>query len=296
MLLRSPVFKAMLQADMLEKNTKRIPVIDAKVEDVRQLLAYIYTAKVSPEYIRFKELSALGDRYNVQSLVDFCATKLEASLTVENVLDVGIFAETHNSDLLMDKCAEFIANKRKISIDDDWMKKTEKSPMFATKIIKKLLDSSCSGPIFIHIANYAGAFNRGVSTVSAIKFTVDSKVSLLGFGIFGAQDTNQRSVTINVFHNDTRVLAEKQSFNSIGSYNSYDQINLSSPVQIEANQQYEITVVFNGTANGYGQRISIVIKSTGPDPITVTISPSPKDAWGDRYNIFHSLCFTKSDN
>ena len=138
----------MLQADMLEKTSKRIPIIDAKIEDVRQLVTFIYTAKVSPEYTRFKELSALGDRYNVQSLVAFCAIKLEASLTVENVLDVGIFAETHNSDLLMDKCAEFIAKKRKISIDDDWMKKTEKSPIFATKIIKKLLDSS--DPIFIH--------------------------------------------------------------------------------------------------------------------------------------------------
>ena len=216
----------MLQADMLEKNTKRIPVIDAKVEDVRQLLAYIYTAKVSPEYTRFKELSALGDRYNVQSLVAFCATKLEACLTLENVLDVGIFAETHNSDLLMDKCAEFIANKRKISIDDDWMKKTEKSPMFATKIIKKLLDSSCSGPIFIHIANYEGSLNRGFA-VNAIKFTVDSKVSLLGFCIFGAKVTNQRRLAIMVYRDNTCVLDEKQAFNSTGSYNSHDQINLS---------------------------------------------------------------------
>ena len=287
----------MLQADMLEKNTKRIPVIDAKVEDVRQLLAFIYTAKVSPEYTRFKELSALGDRYNVQSLVAFCATKLEASLTVENVLDVGIFAETHNSDLLMDKCAEFIANKRKISIDDDWMKKTEKSPMFATKIIKKLLDSSCSGPIFIHIANYTNALIRG-GHVSAIKFTVDSNVSLLGFGIFGAQDTNQRSLAIKVYRDNTCVLDEEQAFNSIGSYNSHDHINLSSPIQIESNRQYEITVVFNANPyhTGCGQRISDVIKSPGPNPINVTISPSPKDTWGDRYNIFHSLCFTKSNN
>ena len=67
----------MLQADMLERTNKRIPINDAKIEDVRQLLAYIYTAKVSPEYTRFKELSALGDRYKVQSLVDFCAPKLE---------------------------------------------------------------------------------------------------------------------------------------------------------------------------------------------------------------------------
>ena len=287
----------MLQADMLEKNTKRIPVIDAKVEDVRQLLAYIYTAKVSPEYTRFKELSALGDRYNVQSLVAFCATKLEACLTLENVLDVGIFAETHNSDLLMDKCAEFIANKRKISIDDDWMKKTEKSPMFATKIIKKLLDSSCSGPIIIHIANSEDSFARGVGATSAIKFTVDSKVSLLGFGIFGAMDTHERSVTIKVYHNGTRVRDEKQAYNSTGTYSLHDHINLSSPIQIEANQQCEITVVFNESVpKGFGQRISNVIKSPGPNPINVTIYSSPKDAWSDRYNIFHSLCFTKSNN
>ena len=96
----------MLLADMVERANKRIPIIDAKIEDVRQLVTFIYTAKVSPEYTRFKELSALGDRYNVQSLVAFCAIKLEASLTVENALDMDIFAPTYNSNLLMmDKCA-----------------------------------------------------------------------------------------------------------------------------------------------------------------------------------------------
>ena len=181
------------------------------------------------------------------------------------------------------------------------MKKTEKSPTFSTKIIKKLLDSSCSGPIFIHIANYtsgASAVGRGGAT-SAIKFTVDSKVSLLGFGIFGAPDTNQRSVTIKVYRDNTCVRDEIQAYNSTGTYNSHDHINLSSPIQIEANQQYEITVVFNGNGSvytGYGHRISDVIKSSGPDPITVTFSQSPKDTWRGVRNLFHSLFLTKSNN
>ena len=46
----------MLLADMVERANKRIPIIDAKIEDVRQLVTFIYTAKVSPEYTRFKEL------------------------------------------------------------------------------------------------------------------------------------------------------------------------------------------------------------------------------------------------
>ena len=68
-------------------------------------MKYIYIAKVSPQYTRFQELFVLGDRKYVQSLVDFCAAKLDASLVVENVLDTDIFAETYNSNLLMDKCA-----------------------------------------------------------------------------------------------------------------------------------------------------------------------------------------------
>ena len=90
---------------MVERTDKRIPITNAKVEDIRQLVKYIYTAKVSPEYTRFQELFVLGDRYNVQSLVDFCAAKVDASLVVENVHDTDIFAETYNSNLLMDKRA-----------------------------------------------------------------------------------------------------------------------------------------------------------------------------------------------
>ena len=293
---RSPVFKAMLQTDMIERTNKRIPITNAKVEDLRQLVKYIYTAKVSPEYTRFQELFVLGDMYNVQSLVDFCTTKLEASLTVENALDMGIFAETYNSNLLMEKCARFISKKRSLSIDGEWMKKTEKSPKLATKIIKELMDSSgdCLPlPIYIQLANYQNSSTGGVPCVCAICFKVDTKVSLLGIGIFGVEGTCTK-----VFRGDSCILEDKKLVLSNGSYKSHDQITLSSPILIEANQLYHVTIFFEyggATCYAYGKRISDVIKSSGPDPITVTFSDSSHHL-GSNHELFHSMFFTKYIN
>ena len=296
----------MLQTDMTERTNKRIPITNAKVEDLRQLVKYIYTAKVSPEYTRFQELFVLGDMYNVQSLVDFCTTKLEASLTVGNALDMGIFAETYNSNLLMEKCARFISKKRNLSIDRDWMKKTEKSPKLATKIIKELMDSSgdCL-PIYIQLANYQNSSTGGVPCVCAICFKVDTKVSLLGIGIFGVEGNCTKNVTTKVFRGDSCILKDKKLVVSNGSYKSHDQITLSSPILIEANQLYHVTIFFefHGGATGYayGKRISDVIKSSGPDPITVTFSDSSLhlgSCWHvNRSNeLFHSMFFTKYIN
>ena len=299
--LRSPVFKAMLQTDMIERTNKRIPITNAKVEDLRQLVKYIYTAKVSPEYTRFQELFVLGDMYNVQSLVDFCTTKLEASLTVGNALDMGIFAETYNSNLLMEKCARFISKKRNLNIDRDWMKKTEKSPKLATKIIKELMDSSgdCLPlPIYIQLANYQNSSTGGVPCVCAICFKVDTMVSLLGIGIFGVEGNCTKNVTTKVFRGDSCVLEDKKLVLSNGSYKSHDQITLSSPIQIEANQLYHVTIFFEyggATCYAYGKRISDVIKSSGPDPITVTFSDSSHHL-GSSHELYHSMFFTKYIN
>ena len=130
---------------------------------------------------------------------------------------------------------------------------------------------------------------------------VDSKVSLVGLSIFGAWETSdsKRDVTIEVFHDNTCVIEDNKVFISNGCGYSPDQINFSSPIQIEANQQYEIAVSLNGIqpTSGYGQRISNKIKSAGPDSITVSFSQSPKDTVGGaNYKLFHSLIFSKSNN
>ena len=130
---------------------------------------------------------------------------------------------------------------------------------------------------------------------------VDSKVSLVGLSIFGAWETSdsKRDVTIEVFHDNTCVLEDNQVFISNGCGYSPDQINFSSPIHIEANQQYEIAVALNGIqpTSGYGQRISNKIKSAGPNPITVSFSQSPKDTvGGGNYELFHSLIFNKSNH
>ena len=153
-------------------------------------------------------------------------------------------------------------------------------------------------PIYIQLANYQNSSTGGVPCVCAICFKVDTKVSLLGIGIFGAEGNCTKNVTTKVFRGDSCILEDKKLVLSNGSYKSHDQITLSSPIQIEANQLYHITIVFDvhgATGCGFGWRISDVIKSSGPDPITVTFSDSSHHL-GSNHELFHSMFFTKYIN
>ena len=56
----------MLKTDMIERTNKSIPITNAKVEDIRQLVKYIYAAKVSPEPRVHQVPGALRPRGQVQ--------------------------------------------------------------------------------------------------------------------------------------------------------------------------------------------------------------------------------------
>ena len=105
MMARSPVFHRMLTTDMVEKKDKMVTVKDWQVEVVREMVNFMYTATISPNFNNLVELLAIGDKYCVSSLVTLCSSLLASTIKPETALEMGVFGEMHSADELVDKCA-----------------------------------------------------------------------------------------------------------------------------------------------------------------------------------------------
>ena len=133
----------MFQSDMKEKREEVVTIKDATMEDVEQLVAYVYSGTTEEPYDRFKDLLALADKYQVPELVKFCSFKVADSLSEENALELGIYGETHNANILVEMCAQFIAANMKNSLDDDdWMERIKGSPKLTLEIVKVMRDNA----------------------------------------------------------------------------------------------------------------------------------------------------------
>ena len=133
----------MFQSEMKEKREEVVTIKDATMEDVEQLVAYLYSGTTEEPYNRFKDLLALADKYQVLELVKFCSFKVAESLTEENALELGIYGETHNANILVEMCAQFIAANMDNSLDEeDWMERLKGSPKLMAEIVKIMRDNA----------------------------------------------------------------------------------------------------------------------------------------------------------
>ena len=93
---RSPVFSSMLNSDMVEKTTGTIKIGDFKIEVVKAMVHYIYTAKIEDLFEDICDLLVLGDKYQIKALVEDCSKKLIQSISRSNALELGAFALFHS--------------------------------------------------------------------------------------------------------------------------------------------------------------------------------------------------------
>ena len=137
---RSPVLRAMLQNDMPENVRGEIKNDDCDIDVLKEMIRYMYSAKVDREFIKFKELLILANKCQVEELIKYCGSKLAVSLTKENALELGVFAETHNADDLMKDCVTFILDNIPDSLDWNWKDQLKGSPKMMIEMLQKLLD------------------------------------------------------------------------------------------------------------------------------------------------------------
>jgi len=276
---RSPVFKAMFKSDMVEKINGEVNIEDAGVDEVRQMVRYMYTAKIDHSFTKVKELLVLANKYQVLELVNFCSSKIFESLSEDNALEIGMFGEIHNSDILINRCAKYICYDMTDSLNTDWMEKIQESPKLMLQIIKNLRD------VHENKLHEIKRMDLGIEQwvhggrINAIAFEVDAKVWLRGIGLYGAIDNTKFEVQIKVFLQDECLLDETKEYCSNG-LTSPVKIILSSPVKVKPNRRYDVTTEIIGGPTLYGRNSKKVVHSSGTASFDVTFFTSPLDQNG----------------
>ena len=128
-LLRSPVFRAMLERDQ----PGQISEEDTEPTTLRQLLQYLYIGKVDKDFSDYKELIVIANKYGLVELVDFTSLKLLGNLNKDNAMELGIFGEIQNSTVLINGSANFFL--KTMSIPDVLRQDVKKYPKLILAII-----------------------------------------------------------------------------------------------------------------------------------------------------------------
>ena len=87
---RSPVFQAMFETNMKEKETNTVTIEDFKPEVVSEMLAFIYTGNISSQDTISEittELLAVAVKYQLDNLRDICEERLCSTLEVANCVE-----------------------------------------------------------------------------------------------------------------------------------------------------------------------------------------------------------------
>lgn len=105
---RSPVFHAMFNVDMTEKQSNRVTLDDLDEDVMQELLIFIYGGK-TPNLSRMAtDLLAAADRFALDRLKVICEEALCSSLNVDTVCEVMVLADLHNARQLKKQAIEFI--------------------------------------------------------------------------------------------------------------------------------------------------------------------------------------------
>ena len=269
----------MLRSEMVEKLAGVVKIDDASMDVVKQMVRYMYTAKIDHSFSKVKELLVLANKYQVLELVNYCSSKIFEALSEDNALEIGLFGEMHNSDILINRCAKYICYDITDSLNEDWMEKIKESPKLMIQIIKNLRDVHENK--LLEIKRMEQGIEQWVhgGRINAIAFEVDTKVWLRGVGLYGAMENSKFQVDIKVFLNDDCLLEERKEYCSNGCELPV-KLLLSSPVKIRPNKRYDITTAITGGPTLYGRNSKKVVRSEGSESFDVTFFTSPLDQNG----------------
>ncbi|CAN6229623.1 unnamed protein product [Urochloa humidicola] len=111
---RSPVFRAELFGEMMEKDARRIRIVGVRPEVFGLLLHFVYTDSLPGDgdgegcdAVKMRQLLVAADRYGLDRLKHICEGKLHATIDERTVASVLALAERHNCPRLRDACLAF---------------------------------------------------------------------------------------------------------------------------------------------------------------------------------------------
>jgi ankyrin repeat and BTB/POZ domain-containing protein 1 len=110
LLVRSPVFRAMLGEGFVEGNVSVVDLADVDGDTLRSLLFYFYANELADvDADTIVRLLAASERFLVPGLKSLCVTKLTAWINDDNVMDVLELARALAIDRLERSCVRHVA-------------------------------------------------------------------------------------------------------------------------------------------------------------------------------------------
>ncbi|GFU74209.1 TD and POZ domain-containing protein 5 [Trichonephila clavipes] len=96
---RSPVFKAMFNNDMRERNSECVNIEDLDEDTVQRMLLYMYTATLPDlQWDSACDLYTASDKYEILSLKNECSSFLKDSLSPANACNLLILADMYQDE------------------------------------------------------------------------------------------------------------------------------------------------------------------------------------------------------
>ncbi len=139
---RSPVFRAMIDSNMVEGESSCVKMEDHTPEVVKEMLTYIYTGQ-APNIEEFvEELLSIAHKYQLESLVLECGKELRNRLTPENAIHTLCQAEKYGIEPLRSACLSFIeVHFSEVEISPRFATLKTESPEMYIDILEKALGS-----------------------------------------------------------------------------------------------------------------------------------------------------------
>ena len=125
---------------MSEARSGVLEIVDFKAETVETMMYFVYNDSVLDEKMINSDLLRLAEKYNVESLVEYCVEHLEENLSLENALDVLVASHLTNQKSLFDATSNFVyANKENLVKTESWKEIMEANPKLANDVVMTML-------------------------------------------------------------------------------------------------------------------------------------------------------------
>ncbi|XP_057339993.1 speckle-type POZ protein-like [Microplitis mediator] len=138
LMVRSPVFRAMLTTDMRENREKTITIKDMDSEVFKSMLEFIYTDKVNDLDDVAEQLLEAADKYQIHTLKELCAESLCKSVTIDNASRLLVLAYLHNAKEMLEFILNFIViNASHVTTTEEYKLMTELHPSLGSVLFAK---------------------------------------------------------------------------------------------------------------------------------------------------------------
>lgn len=105
---RSPVFAAMFESNMQEKQSNVVSVVDIDDKVMADILQFIYTGRIDNLRKTASNILPAADKYALEGLKDICEDAISKSLSVDNAAEILTLADCHNASKLKQDALNFI--------------------------------------------------------------------------------------------------------------------------------------------------------------------------------------------